>query len=174
MTPRKLNVYAPASISNLGPGYDVLGVAIREPGDIVTAERTVSPGLRFDLTSTSSGVPSDPAENVAGHVARLLLEELKPPFGAHITLRKQMPVGSGLGSSAASSVAAAYAVNMLLPWPLKKPDLLRFIVEGERQASGSPPADNAAPSLLGGVCLIRSYDPLDIIPLAARDAIVWV
>jgi homoserine kinase len=174
MSPRKIRVYAPASISNLGPGFDVIGVAMHKPGDIVVAERVPAPGLLFRLTPGSSGVPADPKENVAGHVARLLLDEYKPPFGLRLTLHKRMPVGSGLGSSAASSVAAAFAVNMLLPRPLKKRDLLRFVVEGERKASGAPHADNAAPSLLGGVCLIRSYDPLDVVSLKAKDAIVWV
>ena len=85
-----------------------------------------------------------------------------------------MPVGSGLGSSAASSVAAALAVNALLVKPLSKADLLPFILEGERLACGSAHADNAAPSLLGGGCLIRSYDPVDVVPFPVNPSLVWI
>lgn len=91
-----------------------------------------------------------------------------------MTLHKRMPIGSGLGSSAASSVASVVAVNALLPKPLPRHDLLRFAVEGERKASGAAHADNVAPSLLGGACLIRSYDPLDVVRVPTRASLVWV
>src|SRR5258706_5507883 len=174
MKPRSVRVYAPASISNLGPGFDVLGIAIDSPGDYATARRVPTPGVHFSLHTDQKGIPSSAAENVAAHVATLMLEEFKLPFGIDLLLEKKMPLGSGLGSSGASSVAAALAVNALLLKPLKRNDLLRFVVEGERKASGSPHADNVAPSLLGGACLIRSYDPLDIIQLPIRNSIVWV
>jgi homoserine kinase len=107
-------------------------------------------------------------------VVSLLLDETQPPFGIALTLRKKMPIGSGLGSSAASSVAALVAVNALLPKPLTRSNLLRFAVEGERKASGAPHADNVAPSLLGGAVLIRSYTPLDVVKFPVRCSIVWV
>jgi homoserine kinase len=174
MITRKVKVFAPASVSNLGSGFDVLGVAIDRPGDFVVASRQERPGLLFSLDSKSHDVPGQAEQNVAAHVALLMLEELKPPFGVRMTLHKRMPIGSGLGSSAASSVASAVGVNALLTKPLKKKDLLRFVVEGERMASGSPHADNVAPSLLGGVCLIRSYEPLDVESIPIRNRIVWV
>lgn len=174
MTPRKVKVFAPATIANLGSGFDVLGIAIDEPGDSVVAKRQREPGLSFSLRTKQNDVPSGANDNVAAHVARLMLDEFKPPFGIKMVLHKEMPIGSGLGSSAASSVASVTAVNALLPKPLKKTDILRFAVEGERKASGSPHADNAAPSLLGGACLIRSYDPLDVISIPVRNTIVWV
>ncbi|MBI1803241.1 MAG: homoserine kinase [Ignavibacteriae bacterium] len=174
MKQKSVRVYAPASISNLGPGFDVLGLAIDRPGDYATARRTDEPGLHFSIRTEHDGIPSSAKENVAGHVASLMLEEFKPPFGVDLLLEKKMPLGSGLGSSGASSVAAAAALNVLLPKSLKKTDLLRFVVEGERKASGSPHADNVAPSLLGGACLIRSYDPLDVIQLPIRNTIVWI
>src|SRR5262249_14422797 len=99
---------------------------------------------------------------------------LRPKNGIELTLDKRMPIGSGLGSSAASSVASAFAVNALLGSPLKKEELLRFVLEGEKKASGSAHADNAAPSLLGGLCLIRSYTPLDVVHLPVSRSIVWV
>ena len=119
-------------------------------------------------------VPADAHSNVAAHVAQLMLEEFHPPFGVKMLLEKRMPIGSGLGSSAASSVAAAVAVNALLPQPLERRDLLRFAMEGERKASGSAHADNAAPCLLGGACLVRKYDPLDVIAIPIKHSIVWV
>jgi homoserine kinase len=174
MTPRSVKTFAPGSISNLGPGFDILGVAVRTPGDYVVASRQKERGLCFTLQTTQPRVPDNPQENVAAYVGRLMLEEFKPRFGIHLTLHKLMPIGSGLGSSAASSVAAAMAVNALLPKPLKKADLLRFALEGERIASGSLHGDNAAPSLLGGGCLIRSYDPLDVIPVPIDRSLVWI
>jgi homoserine kinase len=173
MKEKQVQVFAPATIANLGSGYDVFGVAIHEPGDIVFAERTGEEGLAFSVQSKKKKVPSS-TKNVAAHVASLLLEEVKVPFGVRMVLNKRMPVGSGLGSSAASSVAAIVAVNELLPNPLKRAELLRFAVEGERLASGSPHADNVAPSLLGGACLIRSYNPLDVVQIPLKKSPVWV
>ncbi|MBI1806899.1 MAG: homoserine kinase [Ignavibacteria bacterium] len=174
MKPKRVKVYAPASISNLGPGFDVLGIAIDQPGDIVIAHRIREQGLTFTVVDTSRTVPADARSNVAAHVASLMMKECDPPFGIQLELHKQMPVGSGLGSSAASSVAAAVAVNALLPKPLKRNELLRFVVDGERKASGSPHADNATPSLLGGAWLIRSYNPLDVISIPIRNTLMWV
>ena len=173
MARKSVKVFAPATISNLGSGFDVLGIAINEPGDIVTASRTSKPGVSFTLKTKHLDVPSD-RKNVAVYVADLMLDEFKPAFGVALTLYKRMPVGSGLGSSAASSVAAVAAINELLPRPFPKRDLLRFSVEGERFVTGAGHADNVAPSLLGGAQLIRSYDPLDIVSLSVRNEIFWV
>ena len=171
MKDKQVRVFAPATIANVAAGFDVLGVALEQPGDIVVASRRPEKGLTFLLESTSVGVPSD-STNVAAHVARLMLEELDPPFGVSLILKKNMPLGSGLGSSGASCAAAALAINSLLLKPLTRMDLIRFAVEGERLASGSPHADNVAPALLGGVCLIRSYKPLDIIQLPNKVQII--
>ena len=173
MSPTKVRVFAPATISNLGPGFDIIGIAVNKPGDEVLAKRQATPGVTFSLKTSQPGVPADAESNVAARVASLMLEEFKPPFGIRVVLRKMMPVASGLGSSAASSVAAAAAVNALLPKPLKRVDLLRFALEGERMASGAPHADNVAPCLLGGACLIRSYDPLHVVPIPTSGSIVW-
>ena len=174
MREKTVRAFAPASISNLGPAFDVLGIAIDTPGDYVMASRSRHTGLNFSVLSRHNEVPTGTKENVAAHVASLILDEFKPSFGVKLRLEKKMPIGSGLGSSAASSVAAAVAVNAILPHPLKKYDLLRFVVEGERLASGSPHADNAAPSLLGGACLIRSYRPLDVVQVPVRNIFHWV
>jgi homoserine kinase len=172
MKSRFVKVFAPATIANVGPGFDVLGIAIQQPGDIVTAETTSVPGLQFSIHGTST-TPSN-HENVAAHVANLMLAELKPAFGVSLVLQKLMPIGSGLGSSGASAAAAVFAINALLSKPLSRMDLVPFAMEGERLASGSAHADNVAPALLGGVCLIRSYEPLDIIQIPVKNPLFWI
>ena len=174
MKSRRVKVFAPASISNLGPGFDVLGIALHRPGDVIIAERSRESGLNFSLDSSDPLIPSSARDNVAGYVANLMLRELRPDFGIRMILQKNMPVGSGLGSSGASCAASVAAVNALLRKPLPRSELIRFAVEGERKASGSPHADNVAPSLLGGLCLIRSYNPLDIVQLPVSPRLVWI
>jgi homoserine kinase len=174
MIPRSVKAFAPATVSNLGPGFDVLGVALHKPGDVVFASRQVERDLVFSVKTSQAQVPLNSRSNVAAYVAELIMHEMKPPFGIRMVLHKSMPIGSGLGSSAASSVAAAMAVNALMPRPLPKTDLLRFALQGELFACGSMHADNAAPSLLGGGCLIRSYDPIDVIPIPVDRSLVWI
>lgn len=174
MTERIIKSFAPATISNLGPGFDIIGVAIHAPGDVVIAGRQREPGLRFRLQTDQVRVPGNARNNVAAYVARLMLQELTPAFGVDLELQKCMPIGSGLGSSAASGVAAALAVNALMSRPLARQDLLGFVLEGERFACGSVHADNVAPSLLGGAQLIRSYAPLDVIRVPVHHSLVWV
>ena len=173
MIPNHVKVYAPATLANLGPGFDVLGIALDKPGDYIIAHKKEETGLTFSLQTTANTLPAN-FKNVAAHVANLMLEELRPAFGVSLILQKKMPVGSGLGSSGASSAAAAFAINALLPEPLDKKDLVRFAAEGEMLASGSPHAYNVAPSLLGGACLIRSYKPLDIIQLPIQNNLFWI
>ena len=160
-----IKVFAPATVANVCCGFDVLGFALDQPGDVVWARKSEKPGVSISAIEGISGLSIDPEENVIGVVAQKILAELNVPFGVELQLRKGMPVGSGLGSSAASSAAAAYAVNELLGKPFTTQELVVFAMEGERLASGSAHADNVAPSLLGGFVLVRSYEPLDVIPL---------
>jgi homoserine kinase len=180
-----VRVFAPASASNLGPGFDVLGVALPQPGDIVEAEWSEIPGIQIAEVTGDDGLLSvDPAVNVAGVAAASVFAALAPGSGASTAARgrvqapgirlrvhKQMPLCSGLGSSAASSVAGAVAINELCGRPLSKRDLLVHALAGERAAAGSTHADNAAPSLLGGIVLIRGYDPLEVLDLPVPSAL---
>lgn len=172
----RVRVFAPASVSNVGPGFDVLGLALGRPGDIVEAELAEAPGVHIaEVTGDDGWLTTDPAQNVAGVAAQSVLSALLASGraghghagdpGVSLRVHKQMPLSSGLGSSAASSVASAFAVNELFGQPLSRRDLLAHALAGERVASGSTHADNAAPSLLGGFVLIRGYDPLDVIDL---------
>lgn len=169
---KRIKVFAPATIANLGPGFDVLGVAINEPGDIIIAEKIPEKDVLLTLHGNLD-LPPD-GENVVSHVARMMIAELNLDFGVKLDLHKHMPVGSGLGSSGASSAASAYAVSQFLVKPLPKKELIQFAMAGERLASGAAHADNVAPSLLGGICLVRSYDPLDIIQLEHKNIFYWV
>ncbi len=181
----RVRVFAPASISNLGPGFDVLGLALPEPGDVAEAEPSDEPGVQIVEVTGDQGRLSHAAdENVAGVAARAALGRIKEGVrtestsanswsGVRLRLHKQMPLGSGLGSSGASSVAGAVAVNELFGRPLSIRELLDCALEGERVASGSAHADNVAPTLIGGIVLIRSYDPVDIIELPVPPSF-WI
>jgi homoserine kinase len=163
---REVTVFAPATVANVASGFDVLGFAIERPGDRVTARRIEAPEVRLARVRGDGGrLPTDPAKNTATVAARALMERLGFPFGLEVELEKQMPLSSGLGSSAASAVAAAHAANLLAGEPLGRAELLPFVLEAERVACGTAHADNVAPALLGGFVLIRSYHPLDVVRL---------
>lgn len=184
---QRVRVFAPATVSNLGPGFDILGLAIEQPGDVVEAEPCVRPGVEIvEITGEDGVLPVDATRNVAGVAAAEVLRRIQQRVaegtatsvaaelvGVRLRLHKRMPLASGLGSSAASSVAGAVAVNELAGRPLSRCEVLLSAVEGERVASGSPHADNAAPCLLGGIVLVRSYDPLEVLELPVPPDL-WV
>jgi len=159
-----IKVFAPATVANIGPGFDVLGVAVTGPGDIVEARKITSPGVIIESISGDNGrLPLDSARNTAGVAAAETLKIIGAPGGVALKLYKGMPLGSGLGSSAASAAAAAWAVALLYDFELKQA-LLPACLAAEAAVSGYH-ADNVAPSLLGGLILIQGYDPLRIEPL---------
>ena len=174
----RLRVFAPASASNLGPGFDVLGLALEAPGDVVEAERVGTSGVEIVEVTGASSLSTDPTQNTAGIAASAVLQRIDPAKqrGVRLWVHKRMPLASGLGSSAASSVAGAVAVNEVCGGGLSRHALVDCALEGEKAASGTAHADNVAPSLLGGIVLIRSYTPLDLIslPVPAQLRIVVV
>lgn len=164
-----VKAYAPATVANLNCGFDVLGMAIDQPGDIVWASFNSSKKV-VKITGIEGGdgrLPTDATLNTAGVAVQALLNACKSSSskGIDLYIQKQMPLGSGLGSSAASAVAAVVAANGLLGGVFTKNELLPFVIEAEGVASGTPHADNVAPSLLGGIVLVKSYNPLKIIQL---------
>lgn len=163
----QVHVFAPATVANMVCGYDVLGFALDTPGDEVVMRRVEVPGVRISKIEGDNGeLPLDSHKNtVSASVAALLHALGREDIGVEIELYKQMPIGSGLGSSSASTVAGLYAINALLGGPLSKEDLLPFAVQGEALACGHGHADNVAPSLYGGITLVRGYEPLDVIKL---------
>ncbi len=163
---KEVRVFAPATVANVAVGYDILGFAINRPGDEIVARFNPElDGLKITaITGTGDKVlPYDVERNTAGVSAQRLLEHLgKADVGIELEVHKKMPFGSGLGSSAASSAGAVVAINELLGAPLSRESLLYFTVLGEVVADGSFHADNVAPSLVGGITLIRSNESLDI------------
>ena len=167
---RRIRVFAPATVANLGPGFDVLGLALSRPGDELEAELSDRPGVEIvEVTGDGGQLNCDPHRNVAGRAAGDVLRRANARQGVRLWLHKQMPLASGLGSSGASSAAGAVAVNELLGRPLAQMDVVLSAMEGERSASGTPHADNVAPSVMGGIVLIRSYDPFEAIALPVPD-----
>lgn len=168
---QKIKAFAPATVANVSCGFDVLGFAVESPGDEVEITLTDKPGLRFTKITGDAGLlPLDPDKNTVSLVIREYLTHIgKEDLGVEIELNKQMPLKSGLGSSAASSVVGVWALNQLLGKPLTDLELLPFAMLGEKLAAGAAHADNVAPALLGGFVLIRSYDPLDVIQLPTPE-----
>jgi homoserine kinase len=162
---RKVRVKAPATVSNLNCGFDVLGFAVNEPFDIVDLEMTTTPGIEIIEIKGCASLSRDPDKNVVGAVLKAIASAAGSVTGFRVSIEKGIMPGSGIGSSAASSAAAAFAANVLLNNRFTLTELVRFAMEGERLASGNAHADNVAPALFGGITLIRSYEPLDIIQL---------
>ncbi len=161
---KAIKVFAPATVANVSCGFDVLGFAVASPGDEAIVTMTDKPGVIIaKITGDEGRLPLDPKKNTVSATIIKMIEKLGSDKGFEIELHKKMPLGSGLGSSAASSVAGIFAVNELLGKPLSPIELLPFAMEGERLASGTAHADNVAPALFGGFVLIRSYHPLDVI-----------
>lgn len=162
-----IHVFAPATSANFICGYDILGLALEEPGDEVKLTRVNTPGVVIKKITGDEGLlPTDSKKNTVGACIEMVLRHLnREDLGIEIELNKKMPIGSGLGSSAASTIAGLFAINQLLGEPLTRQELLPFALKGEELACGYGHADNVAPSLLGGITLIKSYHPLEVINL---------
>lgn len=164
---KSIRVFAPATVANVVCGYDILGFALSEPGDEVVMRLKDKPGISITkITGDGGKLPHDPVKNTVSVSVQHYLKAIgRPDIGVEIELHKMMPIGSGLGSSSASTVAGLYAINELMEAKLSTQELLPFAMKGEEMACGTGHADNVAPALFGGFVLIRSYDPLDIIQL---------
>ncbi len=163
------SAFAPCTAANLGPGYDLVGLALDGPGDRVTVsvEPAEQPSATLLKITGAPGIDELPEANDDNSVvvaAVATLQAARVAGRAHISLHKGLPVGSGLGSSAASAAASAYATNLAIGTPLRKAQLIAPCVEAEARVSGRH-ADNVAPALLGGIVLVRSLDPIDVVRL---------
>lgn len=166
----KIRVFAPATVANVACGFDVLGFAIEKPGDELIMEIKAEQGVEIVAIEGDGGVlPRDAKKNSATVAIQEYLDYIKADFGCKIWLKKMMPSGSGLGSSAASAVAGVYAANMLCNEKLSKQDMLPFLINAEKAACDAAIADNVAASLFGGFILVRSYEPLDIIQIPVPE-----
>ena len=166
--PESVEIFAPATVANVGPGFDILGFALDAPGDRIRVEIIDSESHEI-RNETEINLPVNPAKNVSTVALDAMLISTGSSKKFRITFLEKIPAGSGIGSSAASSAAAVYGANILLGEPYDETGLVPFAMAGEEAASGSAHADNVAPALMGGFVLVRSYDPLDIqrIPCSA-------
>ena len=170
--PDSVLVHSPATLSNLGCGFDVFGLALAAPYDAVRLTRTAGPGVRIRHLDPYN-LPTDPAHNVAGVALLALLAEVPEPVGFDVEITKGIMPGSGVGSSAASAVGAVVAANALLGHRFTKMQLVDFAMAGEAVASGARHADNIAPAVFGGFTVVRALDPvIDILALSAPP--LWV
>jgi homoserine kinase len=172
---QSVTAFAPGGVGNVGPGLDILGLALAGEGDTVRAEWTDEPGVHI-LDPGHEELPRDPGCHTSGLAARAVLhragDRRSLQRGISLTVRKGLPLSGGQGGSAASAVAAAVAVNALLGSPLDRLELVGASLAAEESVSGRH-ADNVAPSLLGGIVLIRSLEPLDLVELPVPEEL-WV
>lgn len=168
-----IRIQAPATVANMVCGFDVLGFAVHDPYDEMDIRFSPRPGVTI-INKDDYNLPTEPAKNVAGAALLAMLEELEPGTGFELGICKYIKPGSGVGSSAASAAGAVVAANRLLNDRFSKEDLVRFAMNGEKVASGVKHADNIAPCIYGGVTLIRSIHPLDIVPLNAPPLYVTI
>lgn len=173
---KSVKAFAPATVANVCCGFDILGFAINDPGDEVHMTLADSPGVRITkITGDEGKLPVAADRNTAGVAVSSYLKLIgKEHVGIDLELHKKLPLGSGMGSSAASAAAALVAVNALMGNPVSKRDLVQHAMESERVACGSAHADNVAPSLLGGFVLIRDYNPLDLVSVPFPESLSCV
>ena len=164
---------APATVANLVCGFDVLGMCLHKPFDVMEVRLLEEKKIIIN-SADGYDLPEDPAENTAGAPLIEMLHEIEDSIGFEVIIHKHIKPGSGIGSSAASAAGATVAANLLLDGKFSNEDLVRFAMFGEKVASGVKHADNIAPCIYGGITLIRSIFPLDIISIPAPDLFVTV
>jgi homoserine kinase len=155
VTIKQVRVYSPGSIANLGPGFDVFGIAIEGVGDIVLLKEKHEPGIQISIQGVGAEkIPSIPEKNSSGAILKHIIEKHDIKHGFEVDLRKGIPPGKGMGSSGASASATAFAVNELLDLKLSKEQIVKLAALGEGAVAGSPHADNVSASILGGFVMI--------------------
>lgn len=170
---KTVTVHSPATVANLVCGFDILGLALNEPFDIMKLTLVDEPGVIIH-NKDNFNLPTEPQQNVAGVVLLSIIEKLNYKTGFDLEIEKHIKPGSGIGSSAASAAGAAVAANYLLGNIFSVEELVQFAMNGEKLASGVKHADNITPCIMGGISLIRSIHPLDIVSLPAPDLYVTV
>ncbi len=169
----EIHVHAPATVANVVCGFDVLGFALGEPFDELLIRRIPEPEVRL-LNKTLYPLPIEPLKNVAGVALLELMKAGALSGGFEVEFLHKIKPGSGIGSSAASAAGVVAGANELLGGIFNKEELVKFAMKGEKLASGAEHADNIAPCIYGGITLVRSNNPLDIIPLAAPELYVSI
>lgn len=161
----KLTAFAPATSANLGVGFDILGLALDAVGDKVTLTKRDDGQIVIEKINSVTGLPLEPNKNTASYALQKMCEELGISCGFSMQIDKGIAMGSGMGGSAASAVAAVVALNGFLNNPVSREKLVEYALYGEEIASGGRHADNVAPCVFGGITLIRSLAPMEVINL---------
>jgi homoserine kinase len=168
-----IKVLAPGTVANLVCGFDILGLCLNEPNDVMEV-RLLEEKKIVIKSADGYPLPLDPAQNTAGAPLIEMINELEESVGFEVIIHKHIKPGSGIGSSAASAAGSVVAANHLLGNKFSKQDLVRFAMFGEKVASGVKHADNVAPCIYGGVTLIQSIHPLNIVSIPAPDLFVTI
>lgn len=166
---KKIHLKGPATIGNVGPGFDIFALSLKKPFDEFTIELIDSKEITVEIKGNVPGLPTTPMDNTGSLAIIHMLEELGINEGIQITIEKKMPIGSGLGSSGASAAACVYGVNRLLNLGLGENEMVDIARKGEVASGGSPHADNVAGALLGGFIFIKSYNPMEICRIEIPD-----
>lgn len=164
-----VTAFAPATVANVAVGFDILGFALAEPGDRVTLTRRDDHHIVITAISAADELPTVIEKNTATACIKQLCIDKKITQGFSVLIEKQIPLSSGMGGSAASAVAALVACNAFLQEPITLPELVRYALVGEAVASGQPHGDNIVPAIYGGLTLVRSLHPVDVICLPIPD-----
>lgn len=170
---KQVKIKSPATVANLVCGFDILGLAVGDPYDIMEFKLLDEPKVIIH-NRDEFNLPTEPEKNVAGVVLLSMMEKMNNKTGFEVTIEKHIKPGSGVGSSAASAAGAAVGANHLLGNIFSRDELVQFAMNGEKLASGVKHADNIAPCILGGVSLVRAIHPLDIISIPAPELYVTI
>lgn len=165
---KQIKIFAPATIANVSCGFDILGLCLDAVGDEMVIRESKEKGIKITKI-VGQDLPLETEKNVAGVAGLSLLKALNSDAGFEIEIYKNIKPGSGIGSSAASSAGAVFAINELLGKPFSTQELVGFAMQGEKLASGTAHADNVAPALFGGFTMVTSYDPLHVIKIDAPE-----
>lgn len=163
-----IKIFAPATVANVGCGFDVLGFCLDNIGDIMQVSKSQTKGVKISNVE-GFDLPLNPKTNVAGVSALALYDTLDLDYGFDIQIEKKIKPGSGIGSSAASAAGSVFAINELLGQPFSRTELVQFALKGEAIASQSEHADNLAPAIFGGFTLVKSINPLQILQLPTPE-----
>ncbi len=160
----EIRVFSPATVANIACGFDCLGFALDEPFDEMVLRKIDEKTVRI-IHRDDFGLPTEPEKNVAGVALNSILKAIDANFGFELEMTKKIKPGSGIGSSAASAGGAAVAANELLEGRFSRTELVEFAMDGEQLSSGTRHADNVAPCIFGGVALVRSKSPMEIVEI---------
>ncbi|MCC5921873.1 MAG: homoserine kinase [Cyclobacteriaceae bacterium] len=162
---QEIKIFAPATVANVGPGYDILGLALKGLGETIKLSMKEGGQVTIRMQPHIPNIPLKAKDNIAGIVATKMLAQLNANIGLDILIEKNISPGSGLGSSGSSAAGIAFGINKMMGNPFTQSQLLEFAMMGEAALSGKAHADNVAPCLLGGFVLVQSYEPLRCISL---------